>query len=77
MAEWENVWGPRYYSFNRGNVHYIALDNVANDLSSVSFSDEQVKWLQQDLSYVPKDKMIVISYHIPPMLQTIKQFYLC
>lgn len=65
MAEWENVWGPRYYSFNRGNVHYIALDNVANDLSSVSFSDEQVKWLQQDLSYVPKDKMIVISYHIP------------
>lgn len=65
MAEWENVWGPRYYSFNRGDVHYISLDDVDNDLSSVFFSDEQVKWLKQDLSYVPKDKMIVISYHIP------------
>lgn len=63
-----NIYGPLNYSFDRGDVHFICLDNVLfsnhSDYSS-SFSDEQITWLEQDLSYVSKDKMIIVYYHIP------------
>ena len=29
------------------------------------FSDEQYKWLQQDLALVPKDKLLIFCVHIP------------
>lgn len=71
VDSYENAWGPRNYSFNRGNVHIVVMDNVlfpnASDLSSYTagFTDDQVSWLRQDLSYVPKTKMVVLCYHIP------------
>lgn len=62
------VYGPLNYSFNRGNVHFICLDNVMFSNSTdygAGFTDEQVEWLKADLSFVPKNKMIVCFYHIP------------
>ncbi|WP_418173801.1 calcineurin-like phosphoesterase C-terminal domain-containing protein, partial [Alistipes putredinis] len=32
---------------------------------SLGFRDDQVEWLRQDLSYVPKDKMVIFCVHIP------------
>ncbi|SFB93684.1 Calcineurin-like phosphoesterase [Parapedobacter composti] len=63
-----NIYGPLNYSFNRGDVHFICLDNVVfTDHTNYTgaFSEEQLTWLEQDLSYVPKDKMIILYYHIP------------
>lgn len=63
-----NIYGPLDYSFNRGEVHFICMDNVAyanHDTYNMSFSDEQITWLQQDLSYVPKNKMVILYYHMP------------
>lgn len=60
--------GPVNYSFNRGDVHFVCLDNVvySDDTKySGGFTDSQVEWLKQDLSYVSKDKMIIVYYHIP------------
>lgn len=68
---YKTAWGPLNYSFNRGNVHFVGMEDVmfANsaDLSdyTAGFTDEQVKWLKQDLSYVPKTMMVVLCYHIP------------
>jgi hypothetical protein len=62
------VYGPTNYSFNRGDVHFVCLDNVIfSNSSSYSggFTDSQVQWLIQDLSYVPKEKMVIVYYHIP------------
>lgn len=62
------TYGPLNYSFDRGNVHFVCLDNVLyTDASSYSagFTDEQVEWLKSDLQYVSKSKMIVLSYHMP------------
>ena len=62
------VFGPVNYSFNRGEVHFVCLDNVVYSNSSTytgGFSQSQIDWLKQDLSYVPKNKMIVLFYHIP------------
>lgn len=63
-----NVFGPVDYSFNRGNVHFVCMDNVKFSAASTyaaGFSNEQVEWLKQDLSYVPENKMVILFYHIP------------
>jgi hypothetical protein len=62
------VYGPLDYSFDRGNAHFVCLDNVIftdKDSYAGGFEDRQVEWLKQDLSHVPKDKMVVVYYHIP------------
>lgn len=68
-------FGPTYYSFNHGNVHFVALNNVEYAGQDKEFdddgsyrgyiSDNQLYWLRQDLSHVPHDKLIVIATHIP------------
>lgn len=61
-------FGPTYYSFNRGDVHLIALDNInynGRKNYTEEFSKEQLEWLKKDLEFVPKDKLIVIGYHAP------------
>ena len=63
-----NTFGPLNYSFNRGKVHIVCLDNIIyNDARNYvpGFTDEQVAWLEKDLSFVPKDNMIILCYHIP------------
>ena len=62
-------FGPVNYSFNRGNAHIIAMDDIlcTNPESTYQcgFRDDQVEWLRQDLENVPKDKMIILCVHIP------------
>jgi hypothetical protein len=62
------VFGPLNYSFNRGDVHFVCLDNILftnNADYAGGFTEEQVAWLKQDLSYVPTHKLILVYYHIP------------
>ena len=67
-------FGPPYYSFDYGNVHFVALNNVeyagaGNEFSSSVYrgyiSAVQLQWLRNDLAQVPMDKLIVIASHIP------------
>ena len=62
-------YGPTYYSFNRGQAHYVVMDNVrylGKDKEYDGFIQQnQLDWLKKDLSFVPKDKLIVLSVHIP------------
>ncbi|RXK85636.1 calcineurin-like phosphoesterase C-terminal domain-containing protein [Filimonas effusa] len=65
-------YGPTYYSFNRGSVHYIVLDNIRYEGGpdtkyDVYFSQEQLDWVKKDLSYVPKTKALVVMFHAPSM----------
>ena len=67
----EAAFGPADYSWNRGRVHIVTMKDVDytdGDKSSaykLGFSDEQVEWLRQDLSYVPRDHMVILCVHIP------------
>lgn len=64
----QTVFGPLNYSFNRGSVHFVCLDNILYKTQSdyaAGFTSEQIEWLKQDLSFVPKDKMVIVFYHIP------------
>ncbi|MBF2760186.1 MAG: calcineurin-like phosphoesterase C-terminal domain-containing protein [Ectothiorhodospiraceae bacterium AqS1] len=74
-------WGPEYYSFDIGNVHFVTLDNVRYPCNGIDdhpfcdlsakptyngvIHDRQLRWLENDLFHVPKHKLIVISVHIP------------
>lgn len=64
----EKVFGPVNYSFNRGDAHIVAMDNILftnHGKYSLGFRDDQVEWLRQDLANVPKDKMLILCVHIP------------
>lgn len=62
-------YGPSYYSFNRGQVHYVVLDDVlylGSDRNyKGSVTRNQLEWLKKDLAFVPKDRLIVLCLHIP------------
>lgn len=61
--------GPTNYSFNRGDVHYVAIDNVfyiGRDYFYMGYVDENTfDWLRQDLSYIPEGSTVVMFMHIP------------
>ena len=71
QRDFERYFGPANYSFNRGKVHIIGMRDIIynqnNDSSKYSkgFTNEQFKWLEQDLKYVPRDMMVVLVVHIP------------
>ncbi|MFC0775892.1 calcineurin-like phosphoesterase C-terminal domain-containing protein [Terrimonas alba] len=62
-------YGPTHYSFNRGKVHYVVMDDVrylGKDREYDGYiSQNQLDWLQKDLSFVPKEHLIVLCVHIP------------
>ncbi|PZX55776.1 calcineurin-like phosphoesterase C-terminal domain-containing protein [Algoriphagus chordae] len=60
-------FGPTYYSWNRGEVHYVVLDDVFYIGSKYIgyIGEEQLAWLEQDLAQVEKGKTVVVSLHIP------------
>ena len=67
----EDNFGPVNYSFNRGDVHVVSMNNVCFESFGYpgkyhgDFSDEQVSWLSQDLAAVPSDKLVILCVHIP------------
>ncbi|NDV96363.1 serine/threonine protein phosphatase [Dysgonomonas sp. 521] len=69
----ENYFGPVYYSFNKGNAHYIVIDNtffVGRDYFYLGYIDEKTyAWIEQDLSYVEKGAPVFIIMHIPSRLE--------
>ncbi len=63
-----NHYGPLNYSFNYGDVHFICLDNVRfnNTEDYISYiSNDQIEWIRNDLKFIPKDKMLIVYYHMP------------
>ncbi len=65
----KEVYGPTYYSFNRGKAHYVVLDDVrylgSERLYDGYITENQLEWLSKDLQYVDKGKLIIICLHIP------------
>jgi hypothetical protein len=60
-------FGPRYYSFDRGAVHYVVLDDVFwHGAGYIGYlQDEQLRWLESDLSVVDPGTPVIVALHIP------------
>lgn len=67
----ENHFGPNNYAFNYGNAHFIVLDNIYYPYVTErykyigGFRKSQLDFIENNLKFVPKDKLIVLAYHIP------------
>lgn len=78
---YQKAMGPRYYSQNIGDVHYIFLDNIhykneplddevyfginSKRNYTEDFTPEQLEWLRKDLANVSYDTPLVIAMHGP------------
>lgn len=73
----EGYFGPVYYSFNKGNAHYIVINNnffVGRDYFYLGYIDEKTyAWIEQDLSYVKKGVPVFVIMHIPSRLEEKQQ----
>ena len=74
VTSYMEVFGPVDYSFNRGKVHVVVMDNTQVKQNTGSswkydggYNDQQWKWFMSDLEHI-KDKentMIILAGHIP------------
>jgi hypothetical protein len=60
-------FGPERYSFDRGAVHYVVLDNVRPRIGGYEgrVGREQLAWLRADLARVEPGRPVVVFAHIP------------
>lgn len=76
MNTYRDMLGPTCYSYNIGGVHFVSLDDVITtntggttvkdsrgNLRGITKND--MKWLQEDLSYVSEDTPVIVSIHLP------------
>ncbi len=69
----ERHFGPSYYSFDYGTVHFLALDDVmwhgADETQRGHYTGglgpEQMEFIKKDLSLIPADQLVVLMMHIP------------
>lgn len=74
---WRRLMGPNFYSFDKGDVHFVVLDNidyvneggkpgvVGKRNYNNSISDAQLDWLRADLADLEASTPVVVAMHIP------------
>lgn len=69
---YERLFGPTYYSFDWGPVHFIVMNgNKAMPLGKGNATvhgaveGSELAWLEADLAAQPKGKPIIVGVHIP------------
>ncbi|MCU7548305.1 calcineurin-like phosphoesterase family protein [Chitinophagaceae bacterium LB-8] len=62
-------FGPTYYSFNRGEIHYVVMDDVFFVGTAKKYigylTENQLRWLEQDLAFIKPGSTVVVNVHIP------------
>ena len=67
--EFEDAFGPRNYSFDLGQIHFVVLDNCIYKKGLRRYpmvyglEDEYLEWLKGDLAMVPVDMPVMICTH--------------
>lgn len=67
----EAVYGPATYAFQIADVVFIAIDNVlfpnsyTQSTYTGGFTEKQLTFVENLLSHVPQDKLVVTMVHIP------------
>lgn len=66
-ATFSRHFGPRYYSFDRGAVHYVVLDDVLwHGAGYIGYLErDQLAWLEADLARVEAGRPVIVALHIP------------
>lgn len=69
MDTFKRVYGPAYYAYQYGDVHFVALDSVhwTGDGYHAELGEAQLAFVKNYLEFVPKDALLVLMMHIPVM----------
>jgi len=69
---YKRLYGPDYYSFDYGDVHFVVLNSVEHYLNAQGrgayyggIDEKQMAWLANDLALVPEDRLVLLNMHIP------------
>jgi hypothetical protein len=69
---YERNFGPSYYSFDYGKVHFVVMDNIEYAPTPEGkfgfkggFGSEQLEFLKRDLELIPAEQMVVMLMHVP------------
>lgn len=71
LETFKSYFGPNYYSFEYGKVHFIVLDDVVHFFEKDKpkykgkLTEKQLEWLKNDISLVDSEFLIVFTMHIP------------
>ena len=61
---YEKYYGPIWYSFDVGNVHFVATSIGKGDKKPSRYTfDEQWKWLENDLASIDPNKQLIMLNH--------------
>lgn len=68
QRRYEAAMGPVNYSFDRGDVHFLVLDNIVHRGKNEADCSEELcervmDWAKADLGAVPKEKTVVVLMH--------------
>ncbi|MFH0980133.1 MAG: calcineurin-like phosphoesterase family protein [Planctomycetota bacterium] len=69
----ERVFGPSYYAFDYGPVHFVVLDDViwtgpigeTKGRYDGGLGPRQLEFVRNDLAGVPEERLVVLMMHIP------------
>ncbi|MDP7277931.1 MAG: calcineurin-like phosphoesterase family protein [Planctomycetaceae bacterium] len=69
----ERVFGPSYYSFDYGTVHFLVVDDVdwlesketGNWTYRGGLGKRQMEFIRNDLAMIPENQLVVLMMHIP------------
>jgi hypothetical protein len=72
----KRVFGPTWFSFNQGPVHFIVLNNIewtgadpnvpgSKGSYQGRLGERQLEFVANDLKHVPKKRLVVLLMHIP------------
>ena len=63
----EQLYGPVYYSFDAGNVHYVVTPMMGGDYPPSYRPADVYEWLENDLAQIPVGKPIIVFGHDLPV----------
>ncbi len=73
LGTFKRHFGPSYYAFEYGSVCFVVLDDVEwmgpGDKGTGNYrgliGERQLRWLENYLGLVPRDRLVVLAMHIP------------
>lgn len=60
---WQRYFGPSWYSFEVGNVHYVVTPMQGGDYSPSYKTSDIIRWMKNDLAQMEKGKKVVLFNH--------------
>ena len=59
--------GATHYSFDKGGVHVVVLNQYVHRTRLPDFHKPQLDWLEKDLGKIARDAPVVLAMHSPPL----------